>query len=88
MVSTNLFRYFIDPLNLLDYRKIMNHDNINKININFKAELMTGINQIDKIIEKLDIDWLLDCKVDEDNLWYFYKNFSDNLWIQFKEKND
>ena len=86
MVSTNLFRYFIDPLNLLDYRKRMNHDNINKININFKAELMTGINQIDKIIEKLDIDWLLDFKVDEDNLWYFYKNFSDNLWIQFKEK--
>ena len=86
MVSTNLFRYFIDPLNLLEYKKKMNQYNINKININFKAEIKTGINQIDKVIEKLEIDWLNECKVDEDNLWYFYKNFSDNLWIQFKEK--
>ena len=86
MVSTNLFRFFIDPLNLLEYKKIVNEDNINRININFKAELRTGINQVDKIVDKLEIDWMLDYEVDEDNLWYFYKSFSDCLWDQFKEK--
>lgn len=88
LVSTNIFRYNLDPLFIKKcYIKLSNNNyNTNEVNNLIKDKLYINKPQIDDIIKQLSCPWNLNLDINNKDIdWLkICKNFAEDLWIQFK----
>ena len=89
-VCLNIFRYMLDPITIQELNlSVINNNNdvhVKMINNKLKNMLKCGKEQIDSIIDKLNPIWSDNKLLVLSNILSVTKNFTENLWNQFKEK--
>lgn len=87
IVSLNLFRYIIDPMLFYDLHIKLEDGLINATdaNLSLTNNMKTKINQVDKILDKLEINWG-NYLLNENNLLEKYREFTEDLWFKFRNK--
>lgn len=90
LVSTNIFRYMIDPMLILKCYNdlIFNNKNEDEMNERIRNALITGKKQLDIVINKLKVNWNIDKIKNIENVDWFdiTKEVCENLWKDFKNK--
>ena len=89
-VSTNIFRYMLDPFLIKDcyIDLLVNNIDINIVNNKIKENLRTGKHQIDPAINELhELGWNRRLQINDETDWLdVWKKFCDKLWGLFMDK--
>ena len=87
LVSTNLFRYLLDPIFIREcyYNIFINNIDRNIVNNSVRNKLYVRKPQIDKIIDVIHIAWNDSLNFNSDLDWIeIAKDFINNIWANFK----
>lgn len=88
LVSTNIFRYMLDPILIKEcyIDLLIRGINVNIVNNKIKERLITGKHQIDPALDGIE-GWNEKLKIGDSTDWLkVWKDFCDKLWEQFIDK--